>query len=74
MACASTTCGTASPRSWRARGLSLPIIGQLLGHSQPRHDAALRAPADEALRKATSKVGRAVRGKANVVPMRRKTR
>ena len=55
-------------------GLSLPIIGAA-ARAQPGVDhAALRAPADEALRRATAKVGRAVRGKSNVVPMRRGTK
>ena len=55
-------------------GFSLPIIGQLLGHSQASTTQRYALLQDEALKKAAAKVGRAVRGKANVVPLRRKTR
>ena len=55
-------------------GLSLPIIGQLLGHSQASTTQRYAHLQDEALKKATAKVGRAVRGKSNVVLMRRKAR
>ena len=56
------------------RRVSLPIIGQLLGHSQARTTQRYAHIADEAQRKAASRVGGAVRRKDNVVPLRRKTR
>jgi integrase len=53
-------------------GLSLPIIGQLLGHSQPATTARYSHLLDDPLRAATNRVGDIVGGKksADVVPLR----
>jgi integrase len=55
-------------------GVSLQVIGAMLGHSTPAVTMRYAHLQDEALRKAAAKVGKAVRRKANVVPMRRKPR
>ena len=56
-------------------GLSLPIIGQLLGHTQPATTARYAHLFDEPLREATEKVAAHVasagKPKANVVKFRR---
>ncbi len=56
-------------------GLSLPIIGQLLGHTQPATTARYSHLADDPLRAATERVGAVVtgvgKGGADVVPLRR---
>ena len=56
-------------------GLSLPIIGQLLGHTQPRTTARYAHLYDDPLREATGRVGvivtAAKRPKADVVDLRR---
>jgi integrase len=54
-------------------GLSLPIIGRLLGHTQPRTTQRYAHLADDPLREATEKIGRVITGKgrgAAVVPLR----
>ena len=48
-------------------GLSLPVIGALLGHSQPSTTARYSHLLDDALREAATKVGAAVRGNGNNV-------
>ena len=53
-------------RHWHASllasmGLSLPIIGALLGHSSPSTTARYAHLLDEALRQATDRVGEIVR-------------
>ena len=57
-------------------GLSLPVIGALLGHAQPSTTARYAHLFDDPLREATERVGPVVSsaGKpaAEVVPMRRK--
>ena len=57
-------------------GLSLPIIGALLGHAQPSTTARYAHLFDDPLREATERVGAIVQaaGKpaAEVIPMRRK--
>jgi integrase len=52
-------------------GLSLPVIGALLGHAQPSTTARYAHLLDGALRQATAKVGEAVRrnGNGNVVEL-----
>jgi integrase len=54
-------------------GLSLPIVGALLGHSQPRTTARYAHLYDDALRAATERVGAVVTGTgkatAEVVPL-----
>jgi len=56
-------------------GLSLPIIGALLGHTQPATTARYAHLLDDPLRAATERVGAVVTGAggagADVVPMRR---
>jgi integrase len=54
-------------------GLSLPIIGRLLGHTQPRTTQRYAHLADDPLREATEKIGRVITGKGKggaVVPLR----
>lgn len=53
-------------------GLSLPIIGQLLGHSQPQTTARYSHLYDDPLRAATERVGAVVMGgkSADVVPLK----
>jgi integrase len=55
-------------------GLSLPIIGRLLGHTQPRTTQRYAHLADDPLREATEKIGRVITGAgkpgAPVVPLR----
>jgi integrase len=54
-------------------GLSLPIIGRLLGHTQPRTTQRYAHLADDPLREATDKIGAVITGKgpsADVVPLR----
>ena len=54
-------------------GLSLPIIGRLLGHTQPRTTQRYAHLADDPLREATEKIGAVITGKGNgaaVVPLR----
>jgi integrase len=55
-------------------GLSLPIIGRLLGHSQSRTTQRYAHLADDPLREATEKIGRVITGAgkpgAPVVPLR----
>jgi integrase len=52
-------------------GVSLPIIGQLLGHSEPGTTARYSHLFDESLRKAANTVGKAVaNAKPKVTPMR----
>ena len=54
-------------------GLSLPIVGALLGHTQPATTARYAHLYDEPLRKATDTVGAIVTGQkpAEVVPLRK---
>ena len=56
-----------------AGGLSLPIIGKLLGHSAPATTARYSHLADDPLREATNKVGAVIAGagrpRAKVVPL-----
>jgi integrase len=55
------------------RGLSLPIIGRLLGHTQSRTTQRYAHLADDPLQEATDKISRVISnaGKsANVVPLR----
>jgi len=54
-------------------GLSLPIIGRLLGHTQSRTTQRYAHLADDPLREAADKIGRVITGKgkgAAVVPLR----
>jgi len=55
-------------------GLSLPIIGRLLGHTQPRSTQRYVHLADDPLREAAEKIGRVIAGTgkpgAAVVPLR----
>jgi integrase len=55
-------------------GLSLPIIGRLLGHTQPRTTQRYAHLADDPLREASEKIGRVITGAgkpgAPVVPLR----
>jgi integrase len=54
-------------------GLSLPIIGRLLGHTQSRTTQRYAHLADDPLREAAEKIGRVITGKgkgAAVVPLR----
>jgi integrase len=53
-------------------GLSLPLIGALLGHTQPATTARYAHLLDDPLRRATERVGAVVSGKplAEVVPLR----
>jgi integrase len=53
-------------------GLSLPVIGALLGHTQPATTARYAHLLDDPLRQATERVGAVVTGKpsAEVVPLR----
>ncbi|HYQ09281.1 MAG TPA: site-specific integrase [Xanthobacteraceae bacterium] len=54
-------------------GLSLPIIGRLLGHTQPRTTQRYAHLADDPLREATEKIGAVITGKgkgAAVVQLR----
>jgi integrase len=55
-------------------GLSLPIIGRLLGHSQVRTTQRYAHLADDPLREATDKIGRVITGagkpSARVVPIK----
>jgi integrase len=55
-----------------SHGLSLPIIGALLGHTQPATTARYAHLLDDPLRQATEKVGALVGGKpsATVIPFR----
>jgi integrase len=43
-------------------GLSLPIIGRLLGHTQPRTTARYAHLADDPLREAANKIGAVIAG------------
>jgi site-specific recombinase XerD len=54
-------------------GQSLPIIGALLGHTQPATTARYAHLFDDPLRQATERVGAVVSGKpaAEVIPYRR---
>jgi hypothetical protein len=54
-------------------GLSLPVIGALLGHTQPGTTARYAHLFDDPLRAATERVGAIVTGKASaeVVPIER---
>ncbi|MEE8296205.1 MAG: site-specific integrase, partial [Hyphomicrobium sp.] len=54
-------------------GLSLPIIGALLGHTQPATTARYSHLLDDPLRQATERVGHVVSGAkpAEVVPLRK---
>ena len=45
-------------------GLGLPVIGALLGHSQPANDAPLFSPYDDVLRDAVERVGTLTSGKS----------
>jgi integrase len=54
-------------------GLSLPIIGRLLGHTQPRTTQRYAHLGDDPLREAAEKIGRVIAGEgkgADVVPLR----
>jgi integrase len=53
-------------------GETLPIIGRLLGHTQPATTARYAHLMDDPLRKATERVGAMVSGgkKAKVIPLR----
>jgi integrase len=55
-------------------GLSLPIIGRLLGHTQPRTTQRYAHLADDPLREAAEKIGRVITGAgkpgAPIVPLR----
>jgi len=54
-------------------GLSLPIIGRLLGHTQPRTTQRYAHLADDPLREATEKIATVITGKgksADVTPLR----
>jgi integrase len=55
-------------------GLSLPIIGRLLGHTQPKTSARYAHLADDPLREAAEKIGRVITGAgkpgAPIVPLR----
>ena len=54
-------------------GLSLPIIGRLLGHTQPRTTQRYAHLADDPLREAAEKITTVITGKgkgAAVVPLR----
>src|SRR5262249_28643820 len=55
-------------------GLSLPIIGRLLGHTQPRTTQRYAHLADDPLREASEKIGRVITGAgkpgAPIVPLR----
>jgi integrase len=55
-------------------GLSLPIIGRLLGHTQPRTTQRYAHLADDPLREASEKIGRVITGAGNpgapIVPLR----
>jgi integrase len=55
-------------------GLSLPMIGKLLGHANPATTARYAHLFVEDLRKAVRPVAKAMRRRANVVPLPRKTR
>jgi len=54
-------------------GLSLPVIGALLGHSQPQTTARYSHLFDDPLRDATERAGAVITGgkSADVIPMRR---
>ena len=56
-ACAFTTCGIPSPASARALRLGLPIIGKLLGHSQPATTARYAHLAADPMRRAVETIG-----------------
>jgi integrase len=55
-------------------GLSLPIIGRLLGHTQPRTTQRYAHLADDPLREAADKIGRVISDAAKpgapIVPLR----
>jgi integrase len=55
-------------------GLSLPIIGKLLGHTQPRTTQRYAHLADDPVREAAEKIGKVIagagKGGAKVVPMK----
>ena len=55
-------------------GLSFPIIGRLLGHTQPRTTQRYAHLADDPVREATEKIGRVITGAgrrgASIVPLR----
>ena len=53
--CASTTCGTASPRAL-ALGESLPMIGKLLGHTQVQTTARYAHLARDSVKASASKI------------------
>ena len=65
-----TCCGHSFASILVSARLSLPVIGRLLGHSQPSTTARDAHVPDKLLHQATGKVGKAVRGKATVLPMR----
>jgi integrase len=57
-------------------GFSLPMIGALLGHTQPQTTARYAHLFDDPLRQATNRVGAIIAGKpsAEVVPMKGRAR
>jgi site-specific recombinase XerD len=52
-------------------GMSLPLIGALLGHTQPATTARYAHLLDDPLRQATERVGAVLSGKpdTNIIPM-----
>jgi site-specific recombinase XerD len=72
MTCGCTICGTASPPSAEARGLSLPIISALLGHKNATTAARYAHLSADPLRAANDAVGAriaaAMSRKSEVIP------